>query len=144
MLGHLPALPEAIENLEAVENLASVALPSFFPTRFDFYMSTTSDLPQSTEPQPAGDAAGASANSSAPSDLRWYKRIGPGLITACVVIGPGSITTSSQVGAKYGYSVLWVVLVSVALMLSFMTMAARLGVVAGESPATLITRHAGQ
>ena len=24
---------------------------------------------------------------------RWYQRIGPGLITACVVIGPGSIMT---------------------------------------------------
>ena len=31
---------------------------------------------------------------------RWYRRIGPGLITACVVIGPGSIMTSSKIGAN--------------------------------------------
>lgn len=75
---------------------------------------------------------------------RWYQRIGPGLITACVVIGPGSITTSSQVGAKYGYSTLWVVVISVVMMLTFMSMAARLGVVSGASTGTLITRHAGR
>jgi Mn2+/Fe2+ NRAMP family transporter len=72
---------------------------------------------------------------------RWYQRVGPGLITACVVIGPGSITTSSQVGAKYGYSTLWLVVMSVILMLTFMTMGARLGVVAGVSPGSLLARH---
>jgi len=75
---------------------------------------------------------------------RWYQRIGPGLITACVVIGPGSITTSSQVGAKYGYSMLWVVVFSVILMLTFMTMSARIGAVAGASSGTLITRYIGR
>jgi len=75
---------------------------------------------------------------------RWYQRIGPGLITACVVIGPGSITTSSQVGAKYGYAMLWVVVFSVILMLTFMTMSARIGAVAGASSGTLITRYLGR
>ena len=39
---------------------------------------------------------------------------------------------------------LWVVLISVVLMLSFMTMAAKLGAVSGISPATLISRYAGR
>ena len=59
----------------------------------------------------------------------WYRRIGPGLITACVVIGPGSILTSSTVGANKGYSMLWIVVVSVVFMLVYMTMGAKLGVV---------------
>ncbi len=73
----------------------------------------------------------------------WYKRIGPGLITACVVIGPGSIMTSSSVGANSGYSRLWVVLVSVLFMLVYMTLGAKLGAVANESPCDLVRRKAG-
>ncbi|MHC4878463.1 MAG: Nramp family divalent metal transporter [Planctomycetota bacterium] len=72
-----------------------------------------------------------------------YKRIGPGLITACVVIGPGSILTSSTVGANNGYSMLWVVVVSVIFMMVYMTMGARLGVVASAAPGDLIREKAG-
>lgn len=96
--------------------------------------------PDSPEPADTPELADTSEPAALPAG-RWYQRVGPGLITACVVIGPGSITTSSQVGAKYGYSMLWVVVLSVILMLTFMTMGARLGVVAGASPGTLIARH---
>ena len=78
------------------------------------------------------------------SSRKWYKAIGPGLITACVVIGPGSILTSSNVGARQGYSMAWVVLTSVIFMLVFMTMGARLGVATGQSAASIITRRAGR
>lgn len=74
----------------------------------------------------------------------WYQRIGPGLITACVVIGPGSIMTSSTVGANQGYSRLWIILVSVAFMLVYMTLGAKLGAVAKTSPGTLIRQKAGR
>lgn len=73
----------------------------------------------------------------------WYRRIGPGLITACVVIGPGSIMTSSKIGANDEYAMLWVVVVSVAFMLLFMTLGAKLGVVADRAPGDLIRRKAG-
>ena len=69
---------------------------------------------------------------------RWYHRVGPGLITACVVIGPGSILTSSRVGAAYGYHMSWVVVVSVAFMLVYMTLGAKLGVVSGESMGRIV------
>jgi len=74
----------------------------------------------------------------------WYRRLGPGLITACVVIGPGSIMTSSTVGAKYGYTMLWVVVLASLLMMVFMTLGARLGAVADATPAELIRRMAGR
>ena len=73
-----------------------------------------------------------------------YKRIGPGLITACVVIGPGSILTSSTVGANNGYSMLWVVIISVIFMMVYMTMGARLGVVASAAPGDLLREKAGK
>lgn len=31
------------------------------------------------------------------------KRIGPGLIATGIVIGPGAVTTSSMLGADFGY-----------------------------------------
>jgi manganese transport protein len=79
-----------------------------------------------------------------PESRPWYTRIGPGLITACVVIGPGSILTSSTVGANKGYSMLWIVVVSVMFMLAYMTMGAKLGVIAGASPCDLIRKKAGR
>ncbi len=75
---------------------------------------------------------------------RWYRRIGPSLITACVVIGPGSILTSSTVGANYGYSMLWVVVASVLFMLLYMTLGAKLGAVASGSPCDLIRDRVGR
>ncbi|MEZ6132065.1 MAG: Nramp family divalent metal transporter [Planctomycetaceae bacterium] len=90
------------------------------------------------------DPTSADVAVSAPLVHRpWYSRIGPGLITACVVIGPGSITTSSMIGASDGYSMLWVVVVSVAFMLVYMTLGAKLGAVAGGAPGDLIRRKAG-
>jgi manganese transport protein len=75
---------------------------------------------------------------------QWIRRIGPGLITACVVIGPGSIMTSSTVGAKYGFDMLWVVVIAAMLMMVFMTLGAKLGAVADGTPAELIRRKSGQ
>ena len=73
----------------------------------------------------------------------WYKRIGPGLITACMVIGPGSIMTSSQIGATDGYAMLWVVAISVMFMMTYMTLGAKLGAVAAAAPGDLIRQKAG-
>jgi len=79
----------------------------------------------------------------ASAEQHWYQRIGPGLITACVVIGPGSILTSSTIGANNGYSMLWIVVVSVVFMMVYMTMGARLGVVATSPPGDLLRAKSG-
>ena len=78
------------------------------------------------------------------SPRKWYQSIGPGLITACVVIGPGSILTSSKVGARNGFDLTWIVVLSVIFMMAFMQMGARLGAVLKESPGTVIARRAGR
>ena len=78
------------------------------------------------------------------SPRKWYQSIGPGLITACVVIGPGSIVTSSKVGARNGFDLTWIVVLSVIFMMAFMQMGARLGAVLKESPGTVIARRAGR
>ncbi|QDS99109.1 Nramp family divalent metal transporter [Adhaeretor mobilis] len=68
-------------------------------------------------------------NSSHPNRLLvWFRSIGPAIIVASVVLGPGSILTSSKVGCQYGYSMLWVLVVAVVLMIGMTALAARLGV----------------
>jgi len=57
-----------------------------------------------------------------------FKTIGPGFIIASVVLGPGSITTASKIGADHGYSLLWVIVAAAIGMGMYTTMAARFGV----------------
>jgi manganese transport protein len=57
------------------------------------------------------------------------KSIGPAIIVAAVVLGPGSILASSRVGAEWGWLGLPVLAVAIALMIGMVALAARLGVV---------------
>lgn len=82
-----------------------------------------------------------------PSSARkrpWYLAIGPALITACVVFGPGSLIVSSNVGAVYRYQFLWLLGLTGLLMGTYVAMAARIGVCGGASPCTLLARHLGR
>jgi manganese transport protein len=74
----------------------------------------------------------------------WLRSIGPALITACVVFGPGSLLISSNVGAKYGYELLWMLILTGILMGTYMTTAARIGVVGGVTPCTLVAQRLGR
>lgn len=69
--------------------------------------------------------------------------IGPGIITANVDNDAGGITTYSVAGARYGYSLLWLMpLLAVALVI-IQEMSARLGVVTGKGLADLIRETLG-
>lgn len=74
----------------------------------------------------------------------WWRSIGPALITACVVFGPGSLLISSNVGARHGYELLWLLIVTGILMGTYMTTAARIGVVGGATPCTLVADRLGR
>lgn len=70
--------------------------------------------------------------------------LGPTMITASVVIGPGTITVSSKLGAGQGYAYLWVIVVAAIFMWLFATMAARVTMVSGESLMTVVARLYGR
>jgi manganese transport protein len=57
------------------------------------------------------------------------RRIGPGAIVAAAFIGPGTVTTATLAGARYGYVLLWALTFSTIATLVFQEMAARLGLV---------------
>jgi manganese transport protein len=40
-------------------------------------------------------------------------KFGPGFLVAAAFIGPGTVTTATLAGASYGYSLIWVVLISI-------------------------------
>ena len=84
------------------------------------------------------------ADKQPPAPHRWYQALGPGLITACVVIGPGSILTSSKVGAGEGYSMAWVVVVAVMFMMVYLTLGARIGVATEKSSCQIIADRFGR
>src|SRR5260370_518479 len=69
--------------------------------------------------------------------------IGPGLITANVDNDATGITGDSMAGAKYGYGVLWAVLLVTISLAVVQEMAARMGVVTGKGLADLIREKFG-
>ena len=50
---------------------------------------------------------------------------------------PGNFATNIQAGAKYGYSLLWVVLLANLIAMLFQALSARLGIVTGRNLAEL-------
>jgi NRAMP (natural resistance-associated macrophage protein)-like metal ion transporter len=69
--------------------------------------------------------------------------VGPGLITAAADNDPGGITTYSVVGAQFGYSFLWVLLIVTLALAVTQEMGARSGIVTGKGLASLIRERFG-
>ncbi|OEL03423.1 manganese transporter [Staphylococcus succinus] len=60
------------------------------------------------------------------------KSIGPGMIITASFIGPGTVTTMSQGGAGFGYSLLWAVVFSIIATIVLQEMIIRLSLVTRE------------
>ena len=71
------------------------------------------------------------------------KSIGPAIIVAAVVLGPGSILTSSKVGATFGVLGLPVVVCAAVLMIGMVALSARLGAVYEGSLCTELRERLG-
>jgi NRAMP (natural resistance-associated macrophage protein)-like metal ion transporter len=69
--------------------------------------------------------------------------LGPGLLAGLSDDDPAGITTYSIVGARYGYELLWVLLVSILALVVFHELGARLGLVTGCGLITLVRRSYG-
>ena len=70
--------------------------------------------------------------------------IGPAIITASVVLGPGSILSSSRVGCDFGYSMIWVLAIAGLLMWGMTALSARLGVVLDGTICAELSQRAGR
>src|SRR6516165_7961 len=69
--------------------------------------------------------------------------LGPGLIAANAGNDAGGIATYASVGAKYGYDLLWMMVVITVSLIVVQEMAARMGAVTGKGLAELIREQYG-
>jgi manganese transport protein len=76
--------------------------------------------------------------------VRWRlrnPRIGPGAVVAAAFIGPGTVTTATLAGARFGYDLLWALTFSLLATLVLQEMAARLGLVSGAGLGEAVRRR---
>jgi NRAMP (natural resistance-associated macrophage protein)-like metal ion transporter len=72
---------------------------------------------------------------------RFWQVLGPGLITGASDDDPSGIGTYSQVGAQFGFGMLWTMLFSFPLMVCVQLICARIGRVTGEGIAGNLRRY---
>ncbi len=64
--------------------------------------------------------------------LRWFAFAGPAYMVAVGYMDPGNWATDIEGGARFGYSLIWVLLMSNAMAVLLQTLSARLGLVTGR------------
>ena len=62
---------------------------------------------------------------------------GPAIVVSVAYMDPGNFATNIQAGAKYGYTLLWVVLLANLIAMLFQILSAKLGIVTGRNLAEL-------
>jgi NRAMP (natural resistance-associated macrophage protein)-like metal ion transporter len=72
---------------------------------------------------------------------RFWKLLGPGLITGASDDDPSGIATYSQAGAGFGLSTLWTALIAFPLMASIQQMCARIGLVTQQGLTGTLKTH---
>ena len=73
--------------------------------------------------------------------VRYFKTLGPGLVTGASDDDPSGITTYSVAGAAYGYGFLWTAIITFPLMAAIQLICARIGLVTGRGLAGAVGRH---
>lgn len=63
--------------------------------------------------------------------------VGPAVIASIAYMDPGNFATNIQAGAKYGYGLLWVVLLANMIAMLYQALSAKLGIVTGHNLAEL-------
>jgi NRAMP (natural resistance-associated macrophage protein)-like metal ion transporter len=72
---------------------------------------------------------------------RWWKALGPGLVTGAADDDPSGIATYSQAGAQFGFQLCWTLLLTYPLMVAIQAISARVGRTTGKGLAGVIREH---
>src|SRR5271154_7404530 len=67
--------------------------------------------------------------------------VGPAVVASIAYMDPGNFATNIQAGAKYGYGLLWVVLIANVTAMLFQGLSAKLGIVTGKNLAEMCRDH---
>jgi len=83
-------------------------------------------------------AAGRALLAGERRGLRGYLAFaGPAVVASIAYIDPGNFATNIQAGARYGYELLWVVLLANLIAMLFQALSAKLGIVTGRNLAEM-------
>ncbi|KYH45878.1 Nramp family divalent metal transporter [Branchiibius sp. NY16-3462-2] len=84
---------------------------------------------------------------SIPLPLRRWRRgsltLGPAFVAAIAYVDPGNIAANTSAGARFGYSLLWVVVLASAVAAPMQYLSAKLGAATGQSLPSLIRERLG-
>jgi manganese transport protein len=72
---------------------------------------------------------------------RLWPFLGPAFIASIAYVDPGNFATNIQSGAKFGYTLLWVVVASNLMAMLIQTISAKLGIATGHNLAELCRLH---
>jgi manganese transport protein len=72
---------------------------------------------------------------------RLWPFLGPAFIASIAYVDPGNFATNIQAGAKYGYTLLWVVVASNLMAMLIQALSAKLGIATGRNLAELCRLH---
>ncbi len=70
-----------------------------------------------------------------------FPLLGPAFVTAIAYVDPGNFATNISAGSRYGYLLVWVVIVSNLMAMLIQYLSAKAGVATGESLPALCRRH---
>src|SRR5882672_3836098 len=73
--------------------------------------------------------------------IRYFRILGPGLVTGASDDDPSGIATYSIAGAAHGYRLLWTAVVTFPLMAAIQLVCARIGLVTGRGLTGALRRH---
>ncbi len=73
--------------------------------------------------------------------VRFWKHLGPGLVTGASDDDPSGIATYSQAGAAYGLTTLWTAIIAFPLMAAIQEMCARIGLVSSQGLTGTLKKH---
>ncbi len=82
---------------------------------------------------------GSTVSQIVQSELLRY--LGPGFIITIGFIDPGNWATNIEGGARFGYTLLWVITLSTLMLILLQSMSARVGIVTGRSMAANIRKN---
>lgn len=74
----------------------------------------------------------------------FLRSLGPTIIVASVVLGPGSILSASKSGQLFGYDMVWVLTLAIGLMIGMTALSARLAVFLDNTLCTELAQRSGR
>jgi len=111
------------------------------PSRADLVLARTRAFFGGPRRAPLTERTVAAARQALDSQrLGWNRYLafaGPAIVASIAYMDPGNFATNIQAGAKYGYGLLWVVLLANLIAMLFQALSAKLGIVTGRNLAEM-------